>query len=483
MENFSIDELENILNLKKNYKKKDIENNCNILTNKIILSIDIDDEDKIDKLNFIRNAQTVLINYLSKVRNNNISFNLIDNIENNEDVIKAPYLNKNPVNAFVDTYSTGKINPIKRELIETTITIDSYYRNNQNYTFSNDFLIFFNQPLKNVISYEINSIEIPNMWYLISSIKRNNEFTITVENYNDGSGNFLTTTHIIRIPDGNYSVNEITEIMNNYFNNRGEGLDFLIFGINTINAKTIIRAKHDVDLEYADLPKPFEGDASTNIYYSPDFRIILNFDLEEDQTLREQKNNLIQTKNQCTYFDPKTDLHKICDKLEQCDCSPEDIRIINMNIRDYRLNLGYFLGFTETKYIVDGSNTFNDNFFQDTSNVVFQCYISAENNYGDSVDKYVLLHIDDFNKNKKINFTIANNEQLSENIIAKIPVSSPSYTVINQTSGDRIFRKCDFFGPVDIYKLRVKLLDKVGNLIDLRRNNFSFSLLVKQIYS
>lgn len=457
IDNFSLKELENILNLKNNYTIKDVNKNYDLIISKII-----ENKETIDKFIFIKNAKQKILNYL----------------------IQKPYLNKFPLNVNNKTYETGIINPLDNKIIENSITIDSFYRNNPEKSYTNDFLIIFNEPLKNVISYEVNSIELPNMWFIISELRKNNTFTIIVHNYNDGSGNIISSTrHDIVLEDGNYSINELERSINNYFNNIKQGLDFLLFKINTINAKSIIRVKTEYDVQYLDYPKPFYGDLSSNDFYSPDFYFELDFDLIEDQEIRKQQNYILNSKPICTYYDSNNKLHKSCNNYIKCDCTNDEIRIINTNIRDYKKNFGFFLGFTESYYKIDASYTFIDYFNDDTSTIYYKCYLESENNFGDSVDKYILLYIDDFNKNKKIAFNFANNNNIGNNIIAKIPVTSPSYTIINQNSADKIYRKCDFFGPVDIYKLNIKILNRNGELVDLRKNNFSFSLLVKQIYS
>ena len=39
-----------------------------------------------------------------------------------------------------------------------------------------------------------------------------------------------------------------------------------------------------------------------------------------------------------------------------------------------------------------------------------------------------------------------------------------------------------YFGPVDIDRLRVKLLDDKGNLVNLHGNDWSFTMIIEQLY-
>lgn len=356
-----------------------------------------------------------------------------------------PYYTKKYLNTYVNEYETGNVNPIKRDVVKFIVNIDSTFRTNVKEN-TNDFTYEFQVPIKNILSYEINSIELPSVWYDISSYKKNNEFTIKIHNYNDGSNNYLHSTHTIRLPDGNYSVDELKSYINNYFTNTANGLDFLLFDIDFVSIHSIFRTKNTSNGES---PDPY-NDSSSNNFYSPNFSFEIYFDLEED----------IQ-------------------KRQELILNPID----NYTIRDYRKNLGRLLGFDTFYYKVDATNTLLDT-FKTSPSILYKGILVSEWNYGANIDRYVLLHIDDFNKNVKDNIVLSNREQTSiSNIVAKIQITSPSYTMIHQSKGDSIFRKRTFFGPVDIKRLRIKLLNKYGDLIDLNNSNYSFTIEFTQIYS
>ena len=85
----------------------------------------------------------------------------------------------------------------------------------------------------------------------------------------------------------------------------------------------------------------------------------------------------------------------------------------------------------------------------------------------------------------------------NSNILAKIPILhsiergnidqsgttvSPMYGIIPFTKnlvGDN--KRC-YFGPVTIKRLHIQLLDDKGNIINLNRMDWSFSVKVKQLY-
>lgn len=108
--------------------------------------------------------------------------------------------------------------------------------------------------------------------------------------------------------------------------------------------------------------------------------------------------------------------------------------------------------------------------------------ITSEGTYG-AVDHYFFLEIDDFQHNfmtDSIVSTVVNKGTptfLGNNIIARIPVNG---SVFGDT---RSQFKRDYFGPVTLERLRIRLLNKFGEVVSLQSNDFSFSLELKELYS
>lgn len=108
--------------------------------------------------------------------------------------------------------------------------------------------------------------------------------------------------------------------------------------------------------------------------------------------------------------------------------------------------------------------------------------VTSEGTYG-AVDHYFFLEIDDFQHNfmtDSIVSTVVNKGTptfLGNNIIARIPVHSSVF-------GDKHVQfKRDYFGPVTLERLRIRLLNKFGEVVSLQSNDFSFSLELKELYS
>ena len=120
-----------------------------------------------------------------KVRNPNLSIeNKNENIESEEpNVIYTTNLE----------YSKGALNPLLKQTTKRIISIDSQYRSDKT-TFSTEFTFNLSEPLKDVVSLKLYSIQIPYTWYTIGKSYGSNFF------YLKGKTDGITNeTHDIQI--------------------------------------------------------------------------------------------------------------------------------------------------------------------------------------------------------------------------------------------------------------------------------------------
>jgi len=110
-------------------------------------------------------------------------------------------------------YTKGKLNPILQQTTKRIISIDSQYRSDKR-TMSTAFTFNLSEPLKDVVSLKLYSVQIPYTWYTIGKAYGNNFFYIKgrTSGINSGSG-----IHDIQVPiaPGNYSPAELIGAVNN----------------------------------------------------------------------------------------------------------------------------------------------------------------------------------------------------------------------------------------------------------------------------
>jgi hypothetical protein len=98
--------------------------------------------------------------------------------------------------------------------------------------------------------------------------------------------------------------------------------------------------------------------------------------------------------------------------------------------------------------------------------------------------KYMFLVVDDYNNNVNNSFYSAfNSSILNKNILARISLQNTSFfDTAAQNNLSLVTTARQYFGPVDIQKLGIQLLDEYGRVIDLNNMDFSFCLTLQSIY-
>jgi len=98
--------------------------------------------------------------------------------------------------------------------------------------------------------------------------------------------------------------------------------------------------------------------------------------------------------------------------------------------------------------------------------------------------KYAYLVIDDFNNNVNNSFYSAfNSSLLNKNILARISLQSiGNFNTNSENNLSLITYARQYFGPVDIQKINVQLLDEYGRIMDLNNMDYSFCLTLLSTY-
>jgi len=143
------------------------------------------------------------------------------------------------------------------------------------------------------------------------------------------------------------------------------------------------------------------------------------------------------------------------------DVSGQDDRI-----NPLQMKFGWIMGFRENIYV--GKTSYESEGIVDLQG-----------------PRYIYLVVDDFNNNVNDGFIGAfKNSILNKNIIARISLQG-SVNVLSVNSQNNlalITYARQYFGPVDILKLQIQLLDAYGRIIDLNSMDYSFCLTFQTIY-
>lgn len=468
VDNYEINELVDIIGLEYPVTKDDIDEAALLLIKQynqskepLMVAFIKDVREKLEEYLFenhineiLREEHGLMTEFAKKPVEGNSTF-VEDREDHNVVIINEDHqtMQQKRVN-FPLTPKQGFMNQLLRNTDTKIINIDSHYRDNllldaSGYNVkssSTDFIVNFNEPLTNVLSMKLFSYEIPVHWYTFA------------EKY--GTNQFMIDNSSVIIADGNYTSTElIADISSAIISGCGISL----------NTKTN--------------------------------RVTITTDTT-DRVISFYNDQLAKT----TYCGIK---------YNTTERSGPKI--------DY--NLGWLLGFRKTTYT--GSTSYTGEALLDTAGIKY-IYITLDDfNHHHNSKQVTNLYQDketfklpsyykhylDINCNPAtevrdpvtgnmltqaqqfaINQILIDNTgsdldrhtgNVDSDIIARIQVphtngNSFRYLINQETSFANNSRQ--YYGPVTIKRMRVRLVDDKGNDIDLNNMDWSFSLVVEQLY-
>jgi hypothetical protein len=294
------------------------------------------------------------------------------------------------------------------------------------------------------------------------------------------------------------------------------GLKFLVLEVNSLSSKTIIRTREKSDSvpaysasETEPNYRAFDGSYATNYNYSPNFSFKLDFNVQEDKSFTEYykeggifmrhvtyETRTINGQTVQVRVDPSPNGNECANasherthmtsKTLQCfrpklDPHTGKIMRTNTKMRPLYKNAGWAMGFYKDIYDVKTGMAFLTRLdpYATYTPVKYNLYVESESSYGSSVSQYFFLELDDYNRNFTTNTIIAETgggTHLGNNIIARIPINAPALNINYSNPSDLIFKQRDYFGPVKIEKLHLRLVDRYGETLDIQNNDYSVAI-------
>ena len=336
----------------------------------------------------------------------------------------------------------NKINPLSRKTVTKLVCVDTLFRPNRESDPAN-FTFQLSEPINNVVSMKMSSLELPNNWYVFSSKNFSNCFTVNCYNVRDGIGGLYDelgkrdTSHNIVLPDGNYLSDTFLTTMSNIFNNTGNGLQYIGVNVNEFSANVEFYAGlPDTGLVYP--LDPYYHDKDTGIAQFNDFWFEIDFRIPDR---------------------PYHPLYK---------------------------TIGWAMGFRKFQYSVSYSETGYIR-LTDVNPALYKTFLASESSFGSTFAHYIFMEVDDFQRNVTANTVISYNgngdSYMNNNILAKVVISTGQFTNLVDNGSDNVYKERHYYGPVKLEKLHIRLLNRFGDVIDTNHNDFSFTLELEVIYS
>ena len=436
----------------------------------------------------------------------------------------------------------GDKNPISRKTIKRIVNFDSHYREILDpsanscpqdpanpqvrlYT-STNYTVNLNQPLLNVVDITIDNVEIPYSWHVFSPDYGTNRFFIQIENGYEGD---------IFIPEGNYSsANALIATINNALSQIPAGViggnqqpsNQINFIYDSTSNQVVIQAIDDAkvnikwyieDAEGSQCTAPFRETPNSlleppkpgnkinyNLGWLLGFRIqsieispIVNYNVINPYTSNFEPGKY-RASSTVDVFGPKYLLLTL-DDFNNNKPNKDLISLIDNNANNFKLPEYYkpqTMNATISQVGSDGTTLYQPGH---TNKDGYECVDvagpasdrgCAENDINIDLisnltvkQKYSIAQMIQANtvSNRKPRYSSPN----STDILLRIPINSPpnnSNQIISLKNENPDETKRVYFGPVKLRKFNVKLLNDKGFELNLKDRDWSFSLIINQLY-
>jgi len=436
IEEYTMDELFNLLSIV-------IDNNSNYED----IAIKIEKNSDMFIKTFTEMKKPEIVSFFIKVKDSLLGQN--KTMSTSEQIILqyknkfSPNVQASNISDTTDMFNAnnGAGNPIHRKTVSKLLNIDSKFRDNYLNTTSTDYNIDLPYPINNVIELTLCDLELPSTYYPINSNYQNNYFWMYTKDVCDNE-----VYYYVVIPSGNYYYKTVVTDINNIFKSF-----YIPFSI-------------DFDLNYSNLGGVGEGTGLTkigiadpindvtSIYNAPTLPQIIYFELNFNAP------PLLGVTSSLS-FNKKDDIN-----------NNRSYYNITSTI-DYKQRLGWLIGYRKPLY-------------KDAVLTNSLLYYKSESILDFTGSKYLFLIVDDFNKSMNINFLSSSVKGLlPDNIIARISLKGLIFSIQSQNDFSVYSEPRYYYGPVNINKLHVSLIDEYGRIVDLNQKDLSFTLRLTTIYS
>lgn len=148
-------------------------------------------------------------------------------------------------------------------------------------------------------------------------------------------------------------------------------------------------------------------------------------------------------------YDKNKNLHKPDNDYRKYEC---------LDISQIYKGFGWFMGYRKAEY--SGATSY-----------------TTEAVYSSSPYEYIYFTLNDYNMSQSQNiFGMFSKSILGDNILAIIPVTSNSFNICFDNGVNLLEKKREYYGPVNIQRLKIQLLNQYGEILSLNNMDFSFSL-------
>ena len=440
--NYTIEDLMSFLKLENTFSLEELAKKEYELATSI-LSVDnkqYNPKMKFDIINFIKLAKDLLISFKNDMENNK---EIKKNIERFVNKDKDPRVGRiiNPLSEHPTLESNiipkESINGYDYDVMTSVYVFNTVARNDFYGTTASSSTYDLPVKWKNVISISLTAATIPNVMYAFNFEEGTDQ--IYIEEDNTGISGIVT------IPAGNYSPFD---------------LKFVTLGVTL--------------LAEASFPEALTKAINDQLGTGSRFTVTIDISNRKTTITNSTHTFTMITLGRDAYNDPnqvqKNPAKPACanpfSNRIPIDYGVNPPKREDVPVIDYVSTMGYLMGFREITY--SGLKSY-----------------TSESIFNNTYSNYLYFCLDDYTGSQPLTNTygMGNGTTLKENILGVIPINSNLFTPTFDSNANFIYKKREYFGPVDISRITVKLVNQKGNLVNLHNSNFNFALQIKSIYN
>ena len=526
--NYSISELFAIIDLDGDTTTKQ---SVNTETNKYINQYKSKDQ---SKSNFFKQMQGILLNYLSQSntsnsnQSNNSSWITNDPIKQSDSVQSNKNTDRNQkVDVYSNSYSPmtreqlgvvnshnitnvqDTLNPTLKNTINRFVNLDSQFRQSSNTSenSSTDYTLDLSDHLLNVLNLKLYSYQIPYTWYLIDTSYGNTCFWITYNNI----------IYTISISSGNYTSSQLMTAINASITSE------LVLTVITQPTPSIVPSPFSYDdiagkvsidftnlyssgvditlntikITFFDYDSTLQCDSicvNKTMYFDRSLGWLLGFRVPYIYYDNDVGNtgmaflNIIGTKYLMLSIDEYNQNHinngivsisELSKKLKVPSYfPPSDIKvkctppvIPNNNLEDLLLN--------------QGNNPDIGLLIADKINTNYSNTVTVLPTEPRVLTQSQIYTMNEIVKNNKNTTNYRSKAPTNGDIFSVIPIKASTFnpgSLIVEMSGPLQDNIRSYFGPVNIERMRIKLLDDKGNILNLNGADWCVTLIAEMLY-
>lgn len=463
IDNYTIDELLLVYNIDTTATKNEI------YAKSLLFLERFKGEDKKEFYDFFVKARDKLVEFVESTYDFDEEYSLLITKEDESNIDPA-HINTNKQileNRYV--FDDRDSNIVVNKVMKTIVINTTHLTNSDKVS---NFTFDLSDTLYDVLNLSLYSYSIPYSWYNINDETYSNNMFIINHNFDSSKNKSIT------ISNGNYTASQLIQVIQNTINdvNKGIGMreatedEYITIKYNEYNGKC------EIIFNYSDFDKIIFydgtfGSANKNLGYTLGFR-----------------NNIYERTTEINTY------------VSQSIVSTNGTKYLQIYLDDFQNNRlpSNLLNTYDDNYNKIDNNHIFDNIqrSQDINSATFDYVIPYR---GSNLTKNQIYAINSIERAKKDPPKDACGNEITSNIFNSTPTTDTDLFAIihpfsNQTTRPNIgdiltssdislpYNKRIYFGPTNISRLHIKLLDEWGNEINLNGQNYSISLLCECLY-